>query len=72
MQNPMNPSPLFAKASALFDRRRCWEARAVCLEAHASGLESFAFYLLAGWCSFGAGKPDEAELLVATRGRRRS
>jgi len=52
---------LFAKASTLFERRRCWEARAVCLQAEALRLDSFEFCLLAGWCSFGVGRLEEAE-----------
>ncbi|MGH7490384.1 MAG: tetratricopeptide repeat protein, partial [bacterium] len=59
--DPDDRELLFAKASSLFDRRRCWEARAVCLKADALGLKSFDFYLLAGWCCFGAGRLDEAE-----------
>src|ERR1700681_4753048 len=59
--NPVDGALLFAKASALFRSRRCWEARAVCLRAEALGLKNSEFYLLAGWCSFGVGKLDEAE-----------
>ena len=64
-QAPVTSRPdrarLFTNASKLFDSRRCREARAVCLEAAALGLESFEFYLLVGWCCFGVGKLDEAE-----------
>ena len=45
----------------MFESRRCWEARALCLEAEAKGLNNFEFFLLGGWSSFGVGKLDEAE-----------
>jgi len=59
--DPSDRARLFAKASALFESRRCWEARAACVEADRLGLDSNEFCLLGGWCSFGVGKLDEAE-----------
>jgi tetratricopeptide (TPR) repeat protein len=58
--DPGDGALLFAKASTLFDARRCREARALCLKADALGLGNREFYLLAGWCSFGLGKLEEA------------
>ena len=59
--HPSEPARLFTKAWALFDSRRCWEARAVCADADRMGLDGTEFFLLGGWCSFGVGKLDEAE-----------
>ena len=61
VRDPNDRARLFAKASALFDSRRCREARDICLKAAALGLGTTEFYLLAGWCCFGVGKLDESQ-----------
>ena len=56
-----DPDLWYAKASTLFDSRRCREAVAACFRAEASGLRSLDLQLLTGWCLFAVGRLDEAE-----------
>ena len=56
-----DPELWYAKASTLFDWRRCREGVAACLRAEASGLRNLDLQLLMGWCLFAVGRIDEAE-----------